>query len=118
MAQLNQHVTQESSRTGKVSAADTWGYVLEQLALMSIFVAAIFFLRHGSGQTLSQSWTAVSVGLGMLCLGFGAGMLFYQRRQRANAASLRQDYAELSARAQALSAEMDEHVKRKQPPGR
>jgi hypothetical protein len=86
--------------------------------LVAVAVAVAIFFNHRAGpDSWPYGWTAIFVSLGMLFLGFGAGMLFYQRRQRALSADLRNDFANLSARTRALSAEMDDLIKRKHASG-
>jgi threonine aldolase len=107
------HPTPPGNRSVTGISAATWDSILQPVALLAVFGAAVLQSTEAA-QNWPYGWTAVFVGLSMLCLGFGAGMLFYQRRQRAEAAMLRDDYAELSARARALSAKMDDLIKRKQ----
>jgi hypothetical protein len=78
---------------------------------------AIFFNHRAGPDSWPYGWTAIFVSLGMLFLGFGAGMLFYQRRHRALTAALRQDYSDLAVRAHALRADMDDLIDRKHTPG-
>jgi hypothetical protein len=86
--------------------------------LVAAAVAVAIFFNHRAGpDSWPYGWTAIFVSLGMLCLGFGAGMLFNQRRQRALTAALRQDYSDLAVRAHALRADMDDLIDRKNTPG-
>lgn len=112
MTQIGDHAP-DSGRGTSTTSADTWTYVAQHLLVVLIFIVAIF---NAGAQTPAWPavWNALFIGAGMLCLGFGAGMLFYQRRQRSTSAALRAEFSELSTRARGLGAEMDEFITRKQ----
>lgn len=110
MAEVTHPAAERHDRYGR--AARSWSYFLQYALLLGIFAATM--LRRLDGDIWPHGWTIVFVSLAMLCLGFGTGLLFNQRQQQRQADALRQDYAELSARAHSLGVHMDERIRRKQ----
>lgn len=110
MAEVTHPATEQRDRHGNV--ARSWSYLVQYALLLGIFAVAM--LLRPAGDIWPHGWTIVFVSLAMLCLGFGTGLLFNQHQQQKQADALRQDYAEVSARAHALGVQVDDLIRRKQ----
>jgi hypothetical protein len=88
-------------------------WLVNWIEALILFVAgvAVACLIGLTGVTVGQIWKVSAIAAGALSLGFGAAYLFQHLRQNSQAIALEAEFAETSARIDALAADYNE-VKR------